>query len=91
MHTKMNLCSTRKADNIEKEAMAGAPDLARIKCEKVKYYMMHQDDSRWYLYSRKEIDELADPVVVNGILYHGGSYAWGDERPIQAKILTASG
>ena len=59
MRTKMN--ST--AGDIEKEAMASAPDLARIKCVKRKYYMLHKDDNRWYLYSRKEVDELARPVV----------------------------
>ena len=72
MQTKMN--ST--AGDIEKEAMARAPDLARIKCVKRKYYMLHKDDNRWYLYSRKEVDELASPVVVDGIQHAAGAYAW---------------
>ena len=72
MRTKMN--ST--AGDIEKEAMASAPDLARIKCVKRKYYMMHKDDNRWYQYSRKEVDELTSPVVVDGILHAAGPYAW---------------
>ena len=71
MQTKMN--ST--AGDIEKEAMARAPDLVRIKCVKRKYYMLHKDDNRWYLYSRKEVDELASPVIVDGILHAAGSYA----------------
>jgi hypothetical protein len=32
----MNLCDTRKAGDIEKEAMAGAPDLACHKVLKTK-------------------------------------------------------
>ena len=83
MQTKMNLCGTRKvgdiekdAGDIEKEAMAGAPDLARIKCVKRKYYMLHRDGSRWYLYSRNEVDKLASPIVVDEILHDAGPYAW---------------
>jgi hypothetical protein len=37
----------------ELKAMNAAPDLVRIKCEKRKYFMLHKDDNRWYLYSRK--------------------------------------
>ena len=45
--------------------MAASPDLARIKCVKRKYYMMHQNDKIWYQYSRQEVDELAGNVVVD--------------------------
>ena len=58
MQTKMNLGGTSTAGDIEKEAMARAPDVVRIKCVKRKYYVMHKGDNRWYLYSRKEVDEL---------------------------------
>ena len=51
-------------------------NLARIKCVKRKYYMMHQDNGRWYQYSRNEVNELAGPVVVNGKLFEAGPYAW---------------
>ena len=60
----------------ELEAMNAAPDLVRIKCVKRKYYMMHRDDSRWYQYSRKEVDELAGHVVVDGTANEAGPYAW---------------
>ena len=56
--------------------MAASPDLARIKCVKRKYYMMHQNDKKWYQYSRQEVDELAGNVVVDEKLYEAGSYAW---------------
>ena len=48
----------------------------RIKCVKRKYYMMHQNDKKWYQYSRQEVDELAGNVVVDEKLYEAGSYAW---------------
>ena len=60
----------------ELEAMNAAPDIVRIKCVKRKYYMLHTDDNRWYQYSRKEVDELAGNVVVNGNEYEAGPYAW---------------
>ncbi|MDB9777020.1 hypothetical protein OAB63_04595 [Alphaproteobacteria bacterium] len=60
----------------ELEAMNAAPDIVRIKCVKRKYYMLHTDDSRWYQYSRKEVNELAGNVVVNGKEYEAGPHAW---------------
>jgi hypothetical protein len=68
--------ATSNLTNSELEAMAAAPDLARIKCIKRKYYMLHTDDSRWYQYSRKEVNELAGNVVVNGKEYEAGPHAW---------------
>ena len=68
--------ATSNLTNSELEAMAAAPDLARIKCIKRKFYMLHTDDSRWYQYSRKEVNELAGNVVVNGKEYEAGPHAW---------------
>ena len=68
--------SAGKSTDAELEAMAASPDLARIKCVKRKYYMMHQNDKKWYQYSRQEVDELAGNVVVDEKLYEAGSYAW---------------
>ena len=52
-----------------------APDVLKIKCVKMKFYMLHGSDRQWHEYSRAHIDALALFVSINGELFDAGEYA----------------
>jgi hypothetical protein len=65
-----------------------APDVLKIKCVKMKFYMLHGWDRQWHEYSRAHIDALALFVSINGELFETGEYALRNSDKAKKRIST---